>query len=50
MFLARSRIEVQRGKQFGLHNDVDSVPLHGFDVFGAGDASALGIKFDDVAA
>ena len=28
----------------------ESVPLHGFDAFGAGDASALGIKFDAVAA
>jgi hypothetical protein len=47
--LARSRIEVQQGKRFGLHNGVESVPLLGLDAFGAGDASALDIKFDAVA-
>ena len=49
MSLARSRIEVQQGKRFGLHNGVEIVALDGLDAFGAGDASALGIKFDAAA-
>jgi hypothetical protein len=43
------RIEVQKGKRFGLRNGVERVALDGLDAFGTRNARAFSIKFDAIA-